>query len=394
MKKFFSLLLVVAMLVPAVAALAQESVSFLLTYPQEKKELYQILEDFETETGITVDVLYMPLADAKTQINIMVASNTLADVLDVDGIDTRAYAAMGILKDLTDKVSGELDAFYEGPMEFAEYEGRYYGLPLSPSNLSLYYNADMLAAAGIDKVPETWEELEEALALLSNDDVYGIALPANSSSDAAFAFLCFYFQAGGTIETLGDEATVVALDFYKKLLDNKWMSIDMVNWGLEDGANQFLGGKAAFLIDGCWRIKSMTANCTFNWGTAPLPAGPVSRATALGGHNIAASNGDNFENAWKLISYITNAENMKRFCESENYLPARVDVAEASEYFKSGPIKAFADSLAFTKPRGPLVQWPSYEDIMVQMVQSVVIGERTPEEAAAWAKEEVAKYLD
>lgn len=381
---------------PAASAAAGEQIQFLLTYPQEKVELYKILEEFQVETGIELEILYMPLADAKTQINIMVASNTLADVLDIDGIDTRAYAAMGILAELDEKIAQDIDIgqYYEGPLEFGMYQDKCYGLPLSPSNLSLFYNKEMFAEAGIAEPPATWDEMRTTLAALTGDDVYGIAMPANKSSDAAFCFLAFLFQSGGTIETLGEEATVTALNLYQEMLDNKWMSVEMANWGLEDGANQFLGQKAAMLIDGCWRVKSMTANATFEWDTAPLPAGPAGLGTALGGHNIAAAKGDKFDAAWELIAYINRPDNMQRFCESENYLPARKDVSANSTYFQTGAIKAFADSLEFTNPRGPLVKWPAYESVMIEMVQSVIVGAKTPEDAAAAANEEMKQFLD
>ena len=47
---------------------------------------------FHKETGIEVEIQYMPLEESRKQINVMVASDSLPDVMDVDNTDTAAYA--------------------------------------------------------------------------------------------------------------------------------------------------------------------------------------------------------------------------------------------------------------------------------------------------------------
>ena len=114
-----------------------QKITLLLTYPKEKAVLYQCIEDFTAETGIQVEIQYMPLADSRKQINIMVASDSLPDVMDVDNTDTATYAKMGILADITDHVNSELelDQYYSSILGQNQYEGRYYGCLLytSPS---------------------------------------------------------------------------------------------------------------------------------------------------------------------------------------------------------------------------------------------------------------------
>ena len=117
-----------------------QKITLLLTYPKEKAVLYQCIEDFTAETGIQVEIQYMPLADSRKQINIMVASDSLPDVMDVDNTDTATYAKMGILADITDRVNSELelDRYYGSILGQNQYEGKYYGLPFTSNNLCLY----------------------------------------------------------------------------------------------------------------------------------------------------------------------------------------------------------------------------------------------------------------
>ena len=53
-------------------------------------------------------------------------------------------------------------------------DGRLYGVPCGSNCLALYYNEDMLKAAGCE-VPTTWEELKTVAAACTKDNVYGIA---------------------------------------------------------------------------------------------------------------------------------------------------------------------------------------------------------------------------
>mgnify|MGYP001079071154 CR=1 FL=1 len=96
-----------------------EKISLLLTYSEEKKVLYQCIEDFTKETGIEVEIQYMPLEDSRKQISVMVASGSLPDVMDIDNTDTQTYTEMGILADLTERVEAEIETgqYYEGVLE-------------------------------------------------------------------------------------------------------------------------------------------------------------------------------------------------------------------------------------------------------------------------------------
>lgn len=52
-------------------------------------------------------------------------------------------------------------------------EGSIYGVPLSVDSLALYYNKDILNAAGITRPPQTWEEFDKVVRTLTIMDAYG-----------------------------------------------------------------------------------------------------------------------------------------------------------------------------------------------------------------------------
>ena len=58
-------------------------------------------------------------------------------------------------------------------LDITSVDGKEYGVPFRYDGSSIYYNIDMLKAAGYDAFPETWDEMVEMSKKLSKDGVYG-----------------------------------------------------------------------------------------------------------------------------------------------------------------------------------------------------------------------------
>ncbi|MCC2253342.1 sugar ABC transporter substrate-binding protein [Ruminococcus sp. CLA-AA-H200] len=369
-----------------------KSISLLLTYSEEKTELYQCIDDFTAETGIEVEVQYMPLEDSRRQISTMVASNSLPDVMDVDNTDTQNYVEMGILADLTDRVESEIetDQYYEGVLESQQVDGKYYGLPFTANNLCLYYNQDLLTQAGVTEVPTTWDELLAACEQLKAIGVYGFGVAGNQSTDTTFQMWPFIWGAGADETSIDSDATVEMLEFYQTLVDNGYMSTEVVNYASGDNANQFTAGNTAMIIDGPWRLSSIQSDASFEYGVAAIPVKEegAEQITVLGGHNFAITDGDNVDASWEFVKYMNQPEVMQKYSEAENYIPSRRDVCENSEYFKSDDLSTFVSAMEYAKPM-PKKDYNSISDILIQMWQKVVLNQAEPADAAKEAGEAI-----
>lgn len=361
----------------------EKRITLLLTYPKEKAVLYQCIEDFTAETGIQVEIQYMPLADSRKQINIMVASDSLPDVMDVDNTDTATYARMGILADITDRVESEmeLDQYYESILGQNQYEGNYYGLPFTSNNLCLYYNMDLLNKAGVPAVPDTWEGVLEACEKLKSIGVNGFGVAGSQTTDTTFQMWPFIWGAGSDVDKIDSPETVEMLEFYHTMVEKQYMSTEVVNYNSGDNANQFIAGKTAMIIDGPWRLSSIQADAAFEFGVAKVPEGSAGFKTVLGGHNFAISNTGNVDLSWEFVKYMNRPEVMVKYSEAENYIPSRKDVASGSEYFSKEPVSTFVEMQEYAMAM-PVENYNKISDILIEMWQSVVLGAKDPEQAA------------
>lgn len=412
MKKFAALFLSILMLISCLAGCGQESavestqpkattgntptqaqseeaqsISFLITYSSDKEVMYQCIQDFTAQTGIQVDIQYLPLAESRNQISIMTASGSLPDVMDVDNTDTANYAQMGILADLTDRVNAEIDKdqYYEGVLNNNVYDGKYYGLPFTANDLALYCNMDLLAQAGVEKAPATWEEVLDACAKLKEIGVTGFGVAANQSTDTSFQLWPALWSYGVDYTNLDSQNAVDALTMYDTMAQNGYLTTESIQYASGDNANQFIAGNIAMIIDGPWRLRSVESGAEFSFQVVSMPAGPQGSVTVLGGHNFAITEGGNVDAAWEFIKYMNSPEVMQKYYEAENYIPARKDVCEASTYFQGENLSAFVDSMENARPM-PKDNYNSVSDILVEMLQSVILDVADPASAAATAK--------
>ena len=158
MKKLLGILLIVCLLtgIAAAGAFAEGAsgdveIWYYWETEGHQKALSHIIEEFNaSQSAIKVSAKYVPFADFKKQLSIGAAADALPDLVILDNPDHAAYAAMGVFADITGKF--DVSTYYPGPVNSCTLDGKLYGVPFGSNDLVLFYNEDMLAAAGC-KVP-------------------------------------------------------------------------------------------------------------------------------------------------------------------------------------------------------------------------------------------------
>ncbi len=137
-----------------------------------QEALDHIIQEFNGQQDkITVQAKYVPFADFKKQLSVGASAGELPDLVILDNPDHAAYAAMGIFADITDKF--DVSTYYPGPVNSCTLDGKLYGVPFGSNDLVLFYNEDMLAAAGCE-VPTTGDEILEVAKKTTKENVYGV----------------------------------------------------------------------------------------------------------------------------------------------------------------------------------------------------------------------------
>ncbi|PID97898.1 MAG: Tat pathway signal sequence domain protein [Actinobacteria bacterium] len=269
-------------------------------------------------------------------------------------------------------------------------DGKTYGLPLNSNNLALYYNKELLNAAGME-VPTTWDELKAVAKATTKDDVSGLAISAVKNEQGTFQFLPFVWQTGGELNTY-DKSGAEALTYLKSLLDDGSMSPAVANYSQEDARTQFAAGKVAMMFNGPWELQNL-GDLPFEWGVAPLPKGQAA-ATGLGGENVVVMNEAKApEAARQLAQFLTSAEGAKIYCDESGQLSARPDLAGQLKLSSDPNLKVFEDQMADAHARAYGKEYAKVSEAVQVSLQEVLTGAKTPEQAATDAATVITPLL-
>ena len=399
MKRFFpsALLLFLACAVFPLGVFAQKETVTIWNYWETIKHqetLARVCKDFNSsQDKIEVVTKYIPFADFKKQLSIGAAAGDLPDVVIIDNPDHAAYVSMGIFADITDKLASwpDLKQYYEGPLNSCKLDGRLYGIPFGSNCLSLYYNVDMLKAAGV-KPPRTWDELKSVAAKTTRGNVHGFAISSVQNEEGTFGFLCFLWGAGNTSFQIDNANGIRALSLMRDLVKSGSMPKEAINWTQGDVMNQFISGNLAMMVNGPWQVPTMRQQApNLNWNVVELPVGKRP-ASDLGGENFGVVKGPHVDAALAFIEYAASPAEMKTYMDDFGYIAPRKDVA-ATQYADDPIMRVFVAQMASAQPRGPHPRWPEISDALSLAMNEVIIGVSTPAVAAAKAQKTIDAIL-
>lgn len=327
-------------------------------------------------------------------------SGELPDIGMVDNPDMASYIQMGVFADITDRLEawGELDQFYKGPLNSCIQDGRIYGLPHNSNCLALFYDKDMLTAAGVE-VPTTWSELREAAKKLTDPATgrYGLAISAVKNEEGTFQFMPWFISAGGKLEELNGKGCVDALSFLNDLIQDGSMPKDIINFTQGDCNNQFISGNIAMQVNGPWNVASVKELAPDkNWGVALVPrADDGVYASVLGGENFGITTAcEEVDAAFEFLTYLMNKEVSADFCEAAGKFSPRMDSTASKQIWVDDPIfSVFAENMQHAMPRGPHPRWPEISTAISVAEHEVFLGVKDAQAALDTAAATISAIL-
>lgn len=207
--------------------------------------------DAYPDINLTVDVVSWN--DIYTVVNTRIANGEAPDILNIDVFAD--YQADGLLLPAQDYVSEETYAkFYESFLDQSVVDGTVWAVPDLASARALYYNVDILEAAGVE-VPTNWEELTAACEAIKayDPEIYpwGIDMTTDEGQ-AAFAYYTWN-NGGGFVDadgnwTLNSAENVEAIEYAIGLVNSGYTNTDPATETRYDLQDMFGAGKVAMMI--------------------------------------------------------------------------------------------------------------------------------------------------
>jgi multiple sugar transport system substrate-binding protein len=172
--------LAASLLLPAASTFAQGSTISFLTPPWGAPPDQALLDAFQAESGITVDIQSVQMTDLFSRVQVAAGSGTpAADVIFLTEEAPSNVVATGNMMPLNDLTAGmDLSDFTK--TDFWTMDGNLYGIPVYNQLVMMDFNEKRLAEAGFTEQPQTWAELkDQALGIKAKGiDEYPIAMGA------------------------------------------------------------------------------------------------------------------------------------------------------------------------------------------------------------------------
>ncbi|WP_343923887.1 sugar ABC transporter substrate-binding protein, partial [Rhodoglobus aureus] len=348
--------------------------------------LQAFIDNFEAENAdVSVDIRFIPFGDFNRTLIQSAVSGDLPDVALINAFDTASMADAGVTLDLSDRVSewGEQDAYFPTSWETAQVGDATYGIPHLADAYAVYYNTELLDAAGLTP-PTTWDEMEATAAALAVDDRTGLALSGIEGAEGATGLVIRTLAEGGTLEKFDSPEGTIALDSFQTMVDSGALSPGFLTWIEDDVMNQFATGQSAMMINSASYISVLNNDYPdLDWDVALLPEGSESRSTFLSAENLSISlTSEHADEAWDLITFMQRPEELEVYLPARNKLAARNDVPDAS----GDPVRAtFAEQLnSAWAPEGKLAAGSNEIFTFVQQsLQAKISGTSTADALAA-----------
>ena len=185
------------------------------------------------------------------------------------------YAKSGVALDVSSLFEDEewYGGFNEGVFDAFDYStfgvDGVYAVPFSMGVEGIYYNKALFEQAGIEKVPETMDEMYDAIEKLKAIDIIPFAVGADETWRAGHILNWLTYKTAGVQHTLDigartakwtDPEMVESLQNYMDLKNAGAFSENYEGLTYEEEKNMFLTGKAAMDLNGTWFIGDCNAS--------------------------------------------------------------------------------------------------------------------------------------
>lgn len=300
-----------------------------------KGELQNIVDGFEKKNpNITVKLISQPFATLQDQTTSAAASNTLADVVGLDGAWVNPLHKQNAIANLSSLMKS---AKYSGGdlSSQVKLDGSTYMIPVVNFVYPLFTNDALLSQAGISAPPSTRSEfLADAKAITAKTQAKGWVLPLGTTNPNGVQndVMSWAWASGGSMLTKSGQPNVdnkdvkSAVDYVKSLYDAKAISDGAFTLQETDKSTQFTNGQVGMMIDSLAHITTIEkANPNLKFSISAIPAADDytgKRGIPYASWGIGVSNKSAHKaEAWKFVQYLLSTDVNSKMSTLANGFP-------------------------------------------------------------------------
>ncbi|WP_328500234.1 extracellular solute-binding protein [Streptomyces sp. NBC_00457] len=362
-------------------------------YPQFAKgsAWAKLLDGCGSKAGVKIKRTAFDTSDLTNKVLLAAQQDNSPDVLIVDNPVVSTLAEAGVLTTTDDT---KLDTSKADPNLLAAGQsgGKTYGTPIGANTLALYYNKDVLKAAGVDIASvKDWASLTAALEKVKKAGKKGITFSAIGTEEGSFQFLPWFWGSGAQLTELDSAQGVSALSLWTDWLEKEYAPNSVLNNTQTTSWQEFAGGDYAFAENGTWQLAN-AEKAGFDYGVLPIPAsGGGNAAAPTGGEFVTVPvQGDTgrYTTAQKLATCLTSTDNLYETDTTLSYVAPTTEVQD-KQVAANAELKPWVEAVKAAKGRTSDdlgTKYPKISEQLWKAVQSALSGSKSPKDALTSAQ--------
>ncbi|MDL2409805.1 ABC transporter substrate-binding protein [Rhizobium calliandrae] len=286
--------------------------------------------------------------------------------------------------------------------DLCRHDGKQYGLPFIISVPIVYYNPDLVKAAGEDPdhFPGTWEGITELAGKITATGNNRIGGYFDHSASGNWTFMALINAQGGQIMSADDRKIEFDGAEGKKALDviemfGKAGQVDMPRTQASQG---FSAGSIGILVSSSGFLKSLMKQANFQVRTAPFPISENGHMPAGGNCMMLLSkDAEQQKAAWTFMKFMASPQVQAQVFEATGYLPGnRLGAADPLKEAK--PDDPRLVSVAASAKAGTWYSFPGDNSLRItetikSVLQDVATLRLPPAEALPKMRQDVQALL-
>ncbi|HET6340677.1 MAG TPA: sugar ABC transporter substrate-binding protein [Gemmatimonadota bacterium] len=376
---------------------------------REGEVVAELVPEFERRNpGIEVQVQQMPWIAAHEKLITSYVGESTPDIAQLGNTWIPEFVALDAILPLDGRIarSPAIDPadYFAGIWQTNVVADSAYGVPWYVDTRALFYRSDLLARAGYEEVPETWEgwlEVLRALKPIVGAGGYPLIMPTNEWPPPVILGL----QAGSPLLADGGRYGAFAAPEFRRAFE---LYIGLFREGLAPPIRdtqvgnihqRFAAGEYAMYISGPWYLgefrRRLPEAVQDDWATAPLPGPDGPGVSMAGGSSLVVFKASgNADAAWRFIEYLSSPEAQVRFYELSGNLPARLEAWEAPALAGDAKARAFRQQLERAVPLPRVPEWERIATKVYEYGEAAARGRLTVDQALAALDADVDRMLE
>ena len=353
------------------------------------EDMERILQPFEQQTGIQVDVQLVGWDVQFQRITNAALSGEAPDVTQAGTTQVAYFASLNGFENLSSRVGqiGGRSAYPTGVWTTSQVVGRpgVWGLPWFSEARTIYYRTDIFKAARINPATAftNWDAFRATLQKVSKIKYFGgrrihpLGQPGKNAWDLVHHVMPFVWSAGGAElssdarrSAISDPRAVTGVKYFADLVNKGYVMRAGLEMNAPQVENLWKAGQLATWIGGPWVVAAAARSDDTNWAdvarknfaVAQMPTGPTGKSyTFAGGSNLMLFKYSEHKNeAWQLIQYLSRANVQLEYARLQGMLPART-VPQRTLAKGNNKWDAFYRALGRGRTYAPIPAWGAIE---------------------------------